>query len=162
MTPSWVECFGLLPQLFFYLGIRGVGNFIEERQRFSFLVPLEADPREVQVGEVLVRGDLEIMLPGDLRRFPIGVRHSIKRFRVSSSIFRVGRSEPTGFAKLKQGTLQQFRRIDLPGRRQIIAEDEFDVREIKMIKRIRRFQVDREEELLSGVGHPAETEIRPA
>src|SRR6266480_3583193 len=55
-------------------------NFIEERQRFSFLVPLQADPRELQVGEVPVRGELEIMLPGDLRLFPIGVRHPIKTF----------------------------------------------------------------------------------
>src|SRR5438128_12494825 len=91
LTPSWVECFGLLPQLFFHLGIRGAGNFIEERQRFSFLVPLHADPREVQVGEVPVRGELEIMLPGDLRLAPIGVRHSVKCFRISSGISPVGR-----------------------------------------------------------------------
>src|SRR6266480_533792 len=55
-------------------------KFIEERQCFSFLVPFQADPRELQVGEVPVRGELEIMLPGDLRLFPIGVRHPIKTF----------------------------------------------------------------------------------
>src|SRR5207247_9651330 len=122
----------------------------------------EGDAGWLQVGEVPIRGELEIMLPGDLRLFPIGVRHPIKRFCVSSGIFQVGRSEPAGFAKLKQSALQQFRRIDLPGRSQITAEDEFDVREIKMIKRIRRFRADREEELRCSLGHPAETEIRPA
>src|SRR5205823_13794442 len=109
-----------------------------------------------------VRGELEIMLPCDLRLFPIGVRHSIECFRVSSGIFQVGRSESASFAKLKKGPLQHFCRIDLPGRSQIMTEDEFDVPEIKMIQRISHFRVDRDEELLCGVGYPAGTEIRLA
>src|SRR5947208_6617835 len=88
------------------------------------------------------------MLPGDLRLAPIGVRHPIKCFRISSGIFQVGRSEPTGFAKLEQGALQQFLRIDLPSRRQITAENEFDVPEVEMIIGIVTFGVNRQKKLL--------------
>src|SRR6266480_7915989 len=77
-------------------------KFIEERQCFSFLVPFQADPRELQVGEVPIRGELEIMLPGDLRLFPIGVRHPIKRFRVSASVFEIHRCEPARFTKFEK------------------------------------------------------------
>jgi len=161
-----LECFGLLPQLFFYLGIwpGRVCNFIEERQRLSFLALLHADPRELQEGEVPVpvRGELEIMLPGDLRLFPIGVRHPIKRFRVSASVFKVSRCEPARFAKLEQGALQQFRRIDLPGRSQIMAEDEFDVPEVEMIIGIVTIGANRQKKLLRRFGDAAHPEVRAA
>src|SRR5216684_7500750 len=102
------------------------------------------------------------MLPGDLRLFPIGVRHSIKRFRVSSGIFQVSRSEPTGFAKLEQGALQQFRRIDLPSRRQITAEDEFDIPEVEMIIGIVTFGANRKKKLLRRFADAAHPEVRAA
>src|SRR5437899_7484393 len=88
------------------------------------------------------------MMPGDLRLFPIGVRHSIKCLRVSSGIFQVGGSEPTGFAKFEQGALQQFRRIDPPSRSQITAEDKFDVAEVEMIIGIVIFGANRQKKLL--------------
>ena len=59
----------------------------------------------------------------------------------------VGR-EPAGFAKLKQGASQQFRRIDLPGRSQILAEDEFDVPEVEMIIGIVTLGANRQKKLL--------------
>src|SRR6266478_7478816 len=102
------------------------------------------------------------MLPGDLRLFPIGVRHSVKCFRISSGIFQVGRSEPTGFAKLEQGALQQFRRIDLPSRCQITAEDEFNVPEVEMIIGIVAFGANRQKKLLRCFADAAHLEVRAA
>src|SRR4029450_13717560 len=102
------------------------------------------------------------MLPSDLRLFPIGVRHSIKRFRVSSGIFQVGRSEPTGFSKWEQGALQQFRRIDVPGRSQITAEDEFDVPEVEMIIGIVTFKANRQKKLPRCFADAAHPEVRAA
>src|SRR5260370_39408917 len=88
------------------------------------------------------------MLPGDLRLFPIGVGHPIKRFRVSASVFEIHRSEPARFTKLEQGALQQFCRIDLPGCSQITAEYEFDVPEVEMIIGIATFKANRQKQLL--------------
>src|SRR5437660_4967811 len=106
-----LECFGLLPQLFFYLGKRGVRNFIKERQRFRFLVLLQADSCKLQISKIPVRRELEKVLPGYLRLFPIGVRDSIECFRVSSRIFQVVRCKSAGLAKLKKSASQQFCRI---------------------------------------------------
>src|SRR6266576_5695348 len=102
------------------------------------------------------------MLPGDLRLFPIGVRHPIKCFRVSASVFEIHRCEPARFTKLKQGALQQFRRINLPGRSQITAEDEFDVREVEMIIGIVTFGANRQEKLLRCFADAADPEIGDA
>jgi len=58
--------------------------------------------------------------------------------------------------------LQQFRRIDLPGRSQITAEDEFDVPEVEMIIGIVIFGANRQKKLLRGFGDAANPEVRPA
>jgi len=58
--------------------------------------------------------------------------------------------------------LQQFRRIDLPSRRQIIAEDEFDVPEVEMIIGIVAFEANRQKKLLRRLADAAHPEVRAA
>jgi hypothetical protein len=97
-----------------------------------------------------------------LRLFPIGVRHPIKRFRVSASVFEIHRCEPARFTKLKQSALQQFRRIDLPGRSQIMAEDEFDVPKVEMVIGIVTFGANRQKKLLRCFADAAYPEVGAA
>ncbi len=81
---------------------------------------------------------------------------------VSASVFEIHRCEPARFTKLKQGALQQFRRIDLPGRSQITAEDEFDVPEVEMIIGIVTFGANRQKKLLRCFADAANPEVGAA
>jgi hypothetical protein len=58
--------------------------------------------------------------------------------------------------------LQQLRRIDLPGRRQITAEEEFDVPEVEMIIGIVTFRANRQKKLLRCRADAAHPEVRAA